>query len=315
MDKPLVSVLVTTYNHEAWIENCLESVLNQRDANIEVLVHDDNSSDSTGRILQKYSDRCVIVRNETGINIGVSRSFNKIHRMAKGDYIAMVSGDDAWHLDKLSRQLAFMEANKSCDICFTDSITMDAAGNFGPRFPVFLPDDLNRKQWIYRLAFGNCILAASSFIRNSGWARNNRINESMRQLQDWDYWIRAVCSGLNFHTIQEPLTHYRVIDSSVSGEVSPQKSSREHFETVQCLKSFQLLHLTELREVFGSHLEQDPMFIKDRSVQAGLAIVLRLIGSPCHRQAAADLLHARFACGESHISDHEYHDFIGSLNL
>jgi glycosyltransferase involved in cell wall biosynthesis len=315
MKKPLVSVLITTYNHEAWIEACLESVLNQKNVNIEILVHDDNSSDSTGKILEKYAGQCTIVSNKTGINLGVSRSFNKIMDLASGEYISIISGDDCWHEEKLLRQVDFMEINKSCDICFTDSITLDSVGKHGLRNPVFIYTNLHRKQWIHRLIFSNCLLASSAILRNSGWVRNNRMNVNMRQLQDWDYWIRAICSGLNFHIIEAPLTYYRVLANSISNEISLQKNSRSIFESIDCLKSFQLLHLAELREVFGKHIEQDPLFIKDRSIQMGLSIIMRLIGNVSHRRAAADLLHARFASGISNISDHEYQDFIGNLNL
>lgn len=315
MNGPKISVLITTFNHERWIETCLDSVLSQGDVNLEIIVHDDNSSDLTCRKLELFANDCKIIRNETGVNIGISESFNKLLRMATGEYIAVMSGDDAWHESKLSTQVRFMEENKAVDICFTDSLTLDAEDNIGPRFPVFLADDLDRKQWVHRLFFGNCLPAMSALLRNGGWVQRNRMDVVLRQLQDWDYWVRAACDGINFHMIDEPLTFYRVVGGSVSMDASPQKNSRHNYETIRCLKSYKRLHLAELREVFGSYVEDHDLFVKDRSVEVGLAILLSKVDNRAYKLAAADILSDYFASGASALTDHQYHDFIGELNL
>lgn len=315
MNGPKISVLITTFNHERWIETCLDSVLSQSDVNLDILVHDDNSSDMTCRKLEAFSADCKIVRNETGSNIGISESFNKLLKMATGDYIAVMSGDDAWHESKLSTQLRFMEENRAFDICFTDSLTLDVADNIGPRFPVFQSSNMDRKQWIHRLFFGNCLPATSALLRNGGWVKRNKMDALLRQLQDWDYWVRAACDGANFHIIDEPLAFYRVVDGSVSINTSPQKNSRHNYETIRCLKSYRRLHLTELREIFGSYVEDHHLFVKDRSVEVGLAILLGKVDNRSYKLAAADILSDYFASGASALTDHQYHDFIGELGL
>jgi glycosyltransferase involved in cell wall biosynthesis len=97
---PLVSVVIDTYNHEAFIGEALTSVLQQEYqlGPVEVLVIDDGSRDGTARQLSAFADRVRIVRKENGgqasaLNLGVS--------LAKGDIIAFLDGDDWWHPQKL----------------------------------------------------------------------------------------------------------------------------------------------------------------------------------------------------------------------
>lgn len=315
MSKSLISVMVLTYNHEKWIESCLNSLINQKDVNLEIIVHDDNSSDRTSKILEGYEDRCKVIRNLTGENIGISRSQNLLMDAARGDFLAIMSGDDTWAECKLKKQIDYLESHKECDFCFTDSDTLDEHGDTGGRFKAFISDNLNRKQWVHRLLLGNCLPAMSAMLRNTSWVKQNRFDVSLRQLQDWEYWIRAVCSGLVFHTIQEPLTHYRVLSGSVSHDRSAEKISRNNYETKQCLNSFLNLPLCDFREIFGKHIEGSELFEQDRSAETALAVVLSKVNNIYYRHAAADILHSRYKTQNSKISDHAYHDFIGKLGI
>lgn len=315
MKFPQISVIVTTYNHELWVRQCLDSVLNQRGVNIEVIVHDDCSTDNTPQILEEYASKCTIIRNQSGLNVGVSRAANKMLDLCRGRYVALMSGDDAWDESKLIAQYEYLESNKSVDICFTDSVTMDEEGNIGPRFAPFQHQNLNRQQWIIRLLSGNCLPAMSAVLRRNTWVDSNRFDVTLRQLQDWDYWIRAISAGLNFHIIQEPLVKYRVRAGSLSISNSPEKKSREAFETIACLKSFLNLGLGEFRAVFGRHIENSSLFSNDRSIQSGLAVLLSMINRNSYKAAAAEILRDHYLSKNNRLLDGEYHDFIGSLNL
>jgi Glycosyl transferase family 2 len=107
---PLVSVVIDTYNHEAFIRQAVTSVLQQeyRLGPVEILVIDDGSRDDTTKQLSVFADRLRIVQKQNGgqasaLNLGVS--------LAKGDIIAFLDGDDWWHPRKLQAVVDFLLRN------------------------------------------------------------------------------------------------------------------------------------------------------------------------------------------------------------
>ena len=316
MGHPLVSVLVTTFNHGRWIEQALDSVLSQTYPRIEIIIHNDNSTDDTAIKLKKYSKYCNIIHNNSGINIGISPSVNKLVSESKGKYIAFFSGDDVWHENKIEKQTQFMEENLKIDICFTDSLTINEIEVIGDRFSGFSIDNyVNRKQWVHRLIQGNCLLGSSAFLRSSIPKPLISFDTTLRQLQDWDVWLRLACKGYNFALIEEPLSYYRVLNQSVSNTTSPDKSSRDRFETVRCLKNISKMHLGEIRELYGAHFEEHPMFLSDKCTPVAAALIISKLSNYHFRWAAAEILRDHFLSGHSSVTDAQYHEFIGALSL
>lgn len=111
----MVSVIVTTYNQELYIEQALEGILNQKVSfQYEIIVGDDCSTDCTGEIIKgiylKYPDRIKIVTNKK--NIGEQKNTCRLLRLCRGKYIAVCEGDDYWTDEtKLARQVQFLEEN------------------------------------------------------------------------------------------------------------------------------------------------------------------------------------------------------------
>lgn len=118
MNEPLVSVVVITYNHEPYINECLDGIISQKtDFPIEILVNDDCSTDNTASIIKEYElkhpnlFRC-IYQIENQYSKGVHPWSDILFPIAKGKYVALCEGDDYW-IDpyKLQKQVDFMEAN------------------------------------------------------------------------------------------------------------------------------------------------------------------------------------------------------------
>jgi hypothetical protein len=107
---PLVSVVVDTYNHEAFIGEAITSVLQQdyQLGAVEVLVIDDGSRDGTARQLSVFADRVRIIRKENG---GQASALNLGVTLAKGDIIAFLDGDDWWHPQKLQGVVGYLLQN------------------------------------------------------------------------------------------------------------------------------------------------------------------------------------------------------------
>lgn len=121
---PLVSVCMTTYNHEKYISQAIESVLGQRTTfAVEVVVGEDCSTDSTLAVCRKYEeqypDRVRVVASES--NIGMHRNYRRTIEACRGKYIAMLDGDDWFSdMDKLQIQVEQLEKSGAA-MCYTRS--------------------------------------------------------------------------------------------------------------------------------------------------------------------------------------------------
>lgn len=117
-----LSVLVTTYNHEKYIAEAIESVLDQKvDFPFEIVISDDYSTDRTRSIIQEY-----YIRYPSQIklllppqNLGLTKNLQHGLLGCQGEYVAILEGDDYWlSRYKLQRQVAFLDQHPSCSFCF-----------------------------------------------------------------------------------------------------------------------------------------------------------------------------------------------------
>jgi len=119
-----LSVAIITYNHEEFIEQTLKGIFNQKvNFDFEVIIGEDNSTDSTAAIIEKYKalyPSKIFVKYRKS-NIGMMSNFIDVLETCKGKYIASIEGDDYWVSDyKLQKQVDFLEANQEYVITWTD---------------------------------------------------------------------------------------------------------------------------------------------------------------------------------------------------
>lgn len=125
----MISIIMPAYNAQRTLHQAVDSALCQTHQNIELLIIDDFSSDSTGQIAEEYikQDRRVrLLKN--GKNLGVAVSRNRGVDAARGEWIAFLDSDDAWTEDKLEKQLSCAVVRHG-EFIFTGSAFMDADGN------------------------------------------------------------------------------------------------------------------------------------------------------------------------------------------
>lgn len=121
---PKCSVLVTTYNHEGFISQALESVLMQEvNFEFEIIVGEDCSSDRTRDIVTKYhecyADKIRVILPEKNLGFNGNKIFERQIEAAKGQYIALLDGDDYWTAPhKLQVQVEYLDKHPECAICF-----------------------------------------------------------------------------------------------------------------------------------------------------------------------------------------------------
>lgn len=126
MSIPLVSVVITSYNHGKYIQKAIDGCLMQQTSfPYEIIIHDDASTDNTTQIIQRYADQypeviIPILQKENQYSKGVKITPTILVPRAKGKYIAFCEGDDYWTDPlKLEKQISVMEADPSISLCFT----------------------------------------------------------------------------------------------------------------------------------------------------------------------------------------------------
>ena len=123
METPLVSVCMTTYNHEAYLRQAVESILAQETSfDVELVLGDDCSADSTAAICReyaaKYPGRVRFVTGER--NVGWRANYRRTFEACRGKYVAYCDGDDWWSDPrKLQMQADLLESDPSCGMCYT----------------------------------------------------------------------------------------------------------------------------------------------------------------------------------------------------
>ena len=127
--KPVrVSVVLITYNHERYIAQALESVLSQQtDFGVEILVTEDCSTDRTAEIVRalgtREPERIRLLLSEKNLNS--NRVTSRAIDAARGEFIALLDGDDYWTVpDKLRAQVAFLDSHADCALCFHDALVV-----------------------------------------------------------------------------------------------------------------------------------------------------------------------------------------------
>lgn len=137
----MISIIMSVYNNEDSLEKAIESILNQTYKDIEFLIIDDKSSDSSLEILNKFKEidsRIKIYSIST--NIGLTKSLNKLIKLTKGKLIARQDADDFSSIERLDKQIKFM--NKyNLDACTTRARII-GSNKLRPWFTIYFPNKL-----------------------------------------------------------------------------------------------------------------------------------------------------------------------------
>lgn len=188
-DCPLVSVIMCVYNHEKYVAQAIESVLGQTYPNIEFIVADDGSEDSTPDIMRKYSKHFTkeYYFKENGVNRG-----GFLRLQTSGKYIAMMNSDDIWEKDKIALQVSYLEKNPSVKACFTWCSYTDEAMNEQPE-SIFYQRNRTKEEWLKLFwESGNCLCHPSILIEREAYIRLNDVGNACRQLPDFFMWVELV---------------------------------------------------------------------------------------------------------------------------
>ena len=210
--KPKVSVVIPTYNRAYILKRAIDSVLNQTETNLELIVVDDGSTDNTKEVVESYSD--VRVRYiHGGENSGPGRARNIGAQKAQGDFVAFHDSDDEWMPEKLEKQLVVYEANPEAGMIYCSFIKYfpDKEVYFPPKD---MPVEMKHGDVFGTLLFRPLIGTPMMFIPKSVWDEMGGFNENLRCFEDWELGMR-IAKKYSILLIDEPLVKVYASEDSL----------------------------------------------------------------------------------------------------
>ncbi len=219
---PLVSVIIPIYNAQDYIEETIQSVLNQTYENFEIFLVNHNSSDTSLDILQRYKeqDKRIKIINLDINKGGPAHPRNEGLKASSGEYVAFLDSDDVWERNKIERQLEVI-VSKDIDIVHTLANTIDensiVTGGFqNQRVFNKLKYILNIKSIIYYTNYINI----NSVLMKKDKSVYFSEDENLVAMEDWKLWIESIYNKKKVVLLEEKLLNYRVHSASISNRYS-----------------------------------------------------------------------------------------------
>lgn len=220
-DSLMFSVAVITYNQEKYIEQTLDSIINQKhDYSYEIVIGDDCSSDGTREIVrqyaEKYPDIVKPVFNEK--NLGIIKNYFNVISHCTGKYIMECAGDDFWLPGKVELQITFMEKNPDVGMCYgkVQSYKNGKKNSElkGIKIKIF-----------EELLMGNVIPAATVCFKNKlirKYIEDIKPESKNWLMEDYPLWL-YMSKERKIKFLSQKLAFYRVIENSASHNINIEK--------------------------------------------------------------------------------------------
>lgn len=231
---PLVTLVTPTYNQAEYLAETIESVLAQRYKYVDYFVLDDGSTDETRDVLQRYQGR---VDFETHPNMGQARTLNKGWAAARGEFIGYLSSDDLLAADAVADAIQLFTSEPDIVAVYSDFDLIDAQGN---KIRTVTTQEYCERLMIEDLV---CFPGPGAFFRREAFERVGGWNTHLRQVPDFDFWLRLSTLG-RFKRLPRVLAQYRIHDDSASfRKIQAERSD----EIIGVVDSFWLSQGTRLR--------------------------------------------------------------------
>ncbi|MEH2297126.1 glycosyltransferase [Nostoc sp.] len=230
-----ISVIIPSYNSEKTIKTTIESVLSQSFSDLELIIINDGSTDSTLEIISNFQDSRIKIFSFENSGGNISRNRGLKH--AAGKFVSFLDADDIWTADKLARQLQALQENLGVMVAYSWTDYIDENGEFLlSGMHITVNGDVYEK------------LLVSNFLENGSNALIQRVaiielggfDESLNAGQDWDMWLRLACK-FDFVCVPSVQILYRISPNSLSSNLARQEKG-----CLQVLKkAYQVRPLTD----------------------------------------------------------------------
>jgi len=252
---PKVTVLMTVYNAEEYLDEAIQSVLRQDFTDFEFLIVNDGSPDNSQEILDRYTKVDPRIRVIKQQNMGLVASLNKGIRLAKGEYIARMDSDDVSMARRFSRQVAFLDSQPETVLlggCFE---IIDEDGNFLDRVFTPLKDRDLRRCLLMKNVFGH----ASVMYRRTAVLQVGGYSTQVGPTEDLDLWMRLSQIG-KIASLPYGLMRYRVNRNGISITKSRQQMhyTQQLIANYRSNNHFEVLSRQEIKHTAQNYLHSGP---------------------------------------------------------
>jgi glycosyltransferase involved in cell wall biosynthesis len=243
MGDPLVSVIVPCYNHERYVGKSILSVIEQPYKNIELIVIDDGSKDSTAKIVKDLAETYGFYCEIHKINQGICRTLNKAITLSTGKYLKFLASDDFIHDQSITEFVDHMESHPDVDVCFGDLIKIDKDGKqvgflksgiqktFQRNFLIDNAVDISADMAIQ----SSPIIGPSYVIKKSVLKEFGPFDESLI-VEDWDLFLFLVCHSKKISYIPVAAGFYRVF--SVTDRPYKRSIKKQFLSDIQIISKY-----------------------------------------------------------------------------
>ena len=228
MKEGTFSIVVLTYNQAHIVTETLDSIYNQTFRNIELIISDDASKDSTQEVikhwLQEHNDRFLnVIVNFNVENLGIVKNHGTALKLANGEFVKPIAGDDILLPDAIEKMHNFLLDNSQARFCASKIKTFYT--NNGER--IFFDELPNRKlvnkiinsdadEQFRLICQENFVPAPGTFFRKNIFDDYGYFNEGIKTIEDWPKWLQFLLNGEKLYLLNEYTVLYRVHKNSVS---------------------------------------------------------------------------------------------------
>ena len=251
-ERPLISVIIPTYNRAHFLREAIDSVLTQTYKNLELIVVDDGSTDNTSEIIRKFTDKRIDYICEG--HGGTSAARNRGIRKANGSYIAFLDSDDIWLPEKIEKQLKiFQESKLNPGVVYTGIQYIDSHGNKKKQKKLSNHRGKILKQLLRKNIAG---IGSTILVKRECFEKCGLFDESLPSRVDLDILIR-ICQHFTADFVPEILCLTRIHDERITADITGKIKSREIlFEKIYpYLKRYRILLAKYLYETGKLYLK------------------------------------------------------------
>jgi glycosyltransferase involved in cell wall biosynthesis len=207
---PRISVVMSVYNGEAFLDAAVRSILSQTFGDFEFIVIDDGSTDRSAEIVSGYKDpRILLVRQE---NRGVAAALNRGLELAKEEYVARQDADDISHPERFARQVRFLDAHPEIAVLGTGSLLIDPQGRPFSSFRTFT----RHERLVAELLRGSCpLMHGSVMARREALLAVGGYKPIFSHAQDVELWLR-MSAQYRLGNLRDILYQQRKHDNSIT---------------------------------------------------------------------------------------------------
>ncbi len=214
----MLSVVMTTYNHERYLAEAIESVLRQRTTfAVELVIGEDCSSDSTRSIAESYAESYpqLIRLLPSERNVGMRANYRRTIEATRGRYVAILDGDDYFtDCDKLQMQVELMERESDVGMCYTRSERIDEQGNVTTYPEGTCSESFEAMLWCNPAENATVVARRELVLRYYSEVEPERLHPEWLT-DDLPMWIWFAATG-RYRAIERTTAVHRILRSSVS---------------------------------------------------------------------------------------------------